>query len=46
MHVPWQSEKADPALYARNVRADIAARLDVPVTEHSYEDIALQQVIF
>ena len=44
MYKPNDAEKADPALFARNVRALIAARLGVPVTEHSYEDIALQQV--
>merc|ERR1712218_261534 len=38
---PSIEEKADPILFANNVRAVMAHELDVPTTEHSYGDAAL-----
>ena len=43
VHEPTAAEKADAALYANNVRASIAAALQVPVTNHSYEDALLAE---
>jgi lysophosphatidylcholine acyltransferase/lyso-PAF acetyltransferase len=40
MH-PTMEEKADANVFARNVRAKMAATLGVATTEHSYEDITL-----
>jgi lysophosphatidylcholine acyltransferase/lyso-PAF acetyltransferase len=42
-YTPSAAEKSDAILFARNVRSLMAARLGVPVTEHSFEDIVLQQ---
>lgn len=39
---PSAEEKADAKLYARNVQKVIARKLDIPVTEHSYDDVQLQ----
>ena len=39
VHSPTEAEKADAVLFARNVRALMAAEMGVPVTEHSYEDV-------
>nr|XP_006825078.1 PREDICTED: lysophosphatidylcholine acyltransferase 2-like [Saccoglossus kowalevskii] len=38
---PSEEEINDPKLYARNVRAVMAKALNVPVTDHTYEDIRL-----
>jgi len=38
LYTPSAEEVADPALFARNVRAVMAAELGVGVTAHSYED--------
>lgn len=40
---PSEAERKDAVLFARNVRAVMAARLGCPVTEHSFEDIVLQK---
>eukprot|EP01102_Stenamoeba_stenopodia_P004457 TRINITY_DN1475_c0_g4_i1.p1 TRINITY_DN1475_c0_g4~~TRINITY_DN1475_c0_g4_i1.p1 ORF type:complete len:430 (+),score=60.53 TRINITY_DN1475_c0_g4_i1:83-1291(+) len=39
---PKGDEKGNPALFAKNVRLAMAKALNVPVTEHSYEDVLLQ----
>lgn len=36
---PTEAEKKDPALFAENVRQEMAGRLDVSTTEHTYDDI-------
>lgn len=41
VYVPNDEEKQDAELFARNVRAQIAKVLDIPVTSHSYEDMFL-----
>eukprot|EP00403_Amphidinium_massartii_P003497 CAMPEP_0178374632 /NCGR_PEP_ID=MMETSP0689_2-20121128/2476_1 /TAXON_ID=160604 /ORGANISM="Amphidinium massartii, Strain CS-259" /LENGTH=495 /DNA_ID=CAMNT_0019994607 /DNA_START=83 /DNA_END=1567 /DNA_ORIENTATION=+ len=41
VYEPSAEEREDPILFARNVREVMARNLDVPVTEHSYEDAAL-----
>ena len=41
---PTDKEKADPDLFATNVRAEMAAQLNLPTTEHSYADIFLGEV--
>eukprot|EP00301_Raphidiophrys_heterophryoidea_P021421 c5859_g1_i1.p1 GENE.c5859_g1_i1~~c5859_g1_i1.p1 ORF type:complete len:553 (-),score=108.57 c5859_g1_i1:190-1812(-) len=41
VYTPSESEKADPDLYASNIRTLMAKTLDVPVTQHSYEDLFL-----
>jgi len=38
VHYPSKAEQADPLLFAKNVRASMAKCLNVPVTEHSYDD--------
>lgn len=41
VHRPTADEVAQPNLYASNVRANIAANLGVPTTEHEYKDMIL-----
>lgn len=46
VHVPTEAERAEPALFARNVQQEIAAVLgaDVRATRHSYEDVQLAAI--
>ena len=39
VYTPSAAEKADAILFAGNVRAAMAKEMNVPVTEHSYEDV-------
>jgi lysophosphatidylcholine acyltransferase/lyso-PAF acetyltransferase len=41
LYVPNEEEIANPILYANNVRNLMAKTLNVPVTDHSYEDVHL-----
>ncbi|KAJ6657168.1 hypothetical protein lerEdw1_002757 [Lerista edwardsae] len=41
VHVPTEEEKKDPILFASRVRNEMASALDVPVTDHTYEDCRL-----
>ena len=41
VYVPNEEEKVDPELFAKNVRAEMAKVLNIPVTSHSYEDMFL-----
>lgn len=41
MYYPNEAEKADPKLFAENVRAIMADYLNVPITNHTYEDCRL-----
>ncbi|TMW48356.1 hypothetical protein DOY81_006582 [Sarcophaga bullata] len=41
VYVPSEEEKADPNLYARNVRAVMASSLGVPTSEYSFEDVIM-----
>eukprot|EP00123_Amoebidium_parasiticum_P020997 comp5986_c0_seq1/m.1831 comp5986_c0_seq1/g.1831 ORF comp5986_c0_seq1/g.1831 comp5986_c0_seq1/m.1831 type:complete len:539 (-) comp5986_c0_seq1:82-1698(-) len=41
VYKPDEQEKKDPALFAANVRHVMSNALDVPVTEHAFEDISL-----
>uniref|UniRef100_A0A8D2Q5T0 Lysophosphatidylcholine acyltransferase 2 n=1 Tax=Varanus komodoensis TaxID=61221 RepID=A0A8D2Q5T0_VARKO len=38
---PTEEEKNDPILFASGVRNEMASALDVPVTDHTYEDCRL-----
>uniref|UniRef100_A0A1A7XJD8 Lysophosphatidylcholine acyltransferase 2 n=1 Tax=Iconisemion striatum TaxID=60296 RepID=A0A1A7XJD8_9TELE len=40
-HVPTEEEKKSAALFASGVRETMARALDVPVTDHTYEDCRL-----
>lgn len=40
-YVPSSEEKADPLIFAKNVRTLMASQLGVPCTDHSYEDAKL-----
>lgn len=40
-YVPSELEKEDPRIFAGNVRMEMAAHLQVPFTEHSYDDAFL-----
>jgi lysophosphatidylcholine acyltransferase / lyso-PAF acetyltransferase len=44
LHVPTEEERRDPALFASNVRAEIARALggDIAQTMHSYDDVRVQ----
>jgi lysophosphatidylcholine acyltransferase/lyso-PAF acetyltransferase len=44
VYVPSAQERADPLLFASNVRALMADRLGLPTSEHSYEDSFLAAV--
>ncbi|XP_051855964.1 lysophosphatidylcholine acyltransferase 2-like [Antechinus flavipes] len=41
IYVPDEEERSDPALYARRVRNVMANALQLPVTDHTYEDCRL-----
>ncbi|XP_045191515.2 lysophosphatidylcholine acyltransferase 2-like isoform X1 [Mercenaria mercenaria] len=41
VYVPNEEEKADPKLYAHNVRKVMAEALKIPVTDHTYDDCRL-----
>ncbi|KAG8437778.1 hypothetical protein GDO86_008472 [Hymenochirus boettgeri] len=41
VYVPSEDEKNDPYLYANNVRHIMATALELPVTDHTYEDCRL-----
>ncbi|XP_071959021.1 lysophosphatidylcholine acyltransferase 2-like isoform X1 [Antedon mediterranea] len=43
VYKPSEEEKRDPALYAQNVRGVIARSLNLPVTDHSFEDCLLMK---
>eukprot|EP00742_Colponemidia_sp_Colp-10_P003093 GILJ01003296.1.p1 GENE.GILJ01003296.1~~GILJ01003296.1.p1 ORF type:complete len:559 (+),score=84.08 GILJ01003296.1:41-1717(+) len=43
VYFPSAEEKSNTQLYADNVRKYMANRLDLPITEHSYEDVFLSQ---
>jgi lysophosphatidylcholine acyltransferase/lyso-PAF acetyltransferase len=44
VHEPTAAERANPVLYATNVRAEMAAALNVPTTEHTYDDVRLSSL--
>ncbi|XP_056216488.1 lysophosphatidylcholine acyltransferase 2 isoform X3 [Falco biarmicus] len=41
VHVPTDEEKNDPILFANRVRQTMATALNVPVTDHTFEDCRL-----
>ncbi|XP_071423595.1 lysophosphatidylcholine acyltransferase 2 [Pithys albifrons albifrons] len=41
VHVPTEEEKNDPILFAYKVRQTMASALNVPVTDHTFEDCRL-----
>ncbi|XP_075290105.1 lysophosphatidylcholine acyltransferase 2 isoform X2 [Opisthocomus hoazin] len=41
VHVPTEEEKNDPILFANRVRQTMATALNVPVTDHTFEDCRL-----
>ncbi|XP_074957732.1 lysophosphatidylcholine acyltransferase 2 [Phalacrocorax aristotelis] len=41
VHVPTEEEKNDPILFANRVRQTMASALNVPVTDHTFEDCRL-----
>ncbi|NWX89777.1 PCAT2 acyltransferase, partial [Nothoprocta pentlandii] len=41
VHVPTEEEKKDPILFANRVRETMASALNVPVTDHTFEDCRL-----
>ncbi|XP_054856771.1 lysophosphatidylcholine acyltransferase 2 [Eublepharis macularius] len=41
VHIPTNEEKKFPVLFANRVRCEMASVLDVPVTDHTYEDCRL-----
>uniref|UniRef100_A0A8C8RIA1 Lysophosphatidylcholine acyltransferase 2 n=1 Tax=Pelusios castaneus TaxID=367368 RepID=A0A8C8RIA1_9SAUR len=41
VHVPTEEEKRDPTVFANRVRDTMAIALDVPVTDHTFEDCRL-----
>ncbi|KAM8799258.1 lysophosphatidylcholine acyltransferase 2 [Eudromia elegans] len=41
VHVPTEEEKNDPILFANRVRDTMATALNVPVTDHTFEDCRL-----
>ncbi|XP_006121172.2 lysophosphatidylcholine acyltransferase 2 [Pelodiscus sinensis] len=41
VHVPTEEEKKDPTLFANKVRNTMATALNVPVTDHTFEDCRL-----
>eukprot|EP01090_Pellita_catalonica_P007191 TRINITY_DN17800_c0_g1_i1.p1 TRINITY_DN17800_c0_g1~~TRINITY_DN17800_c0_g1_i1.p1 ORF type:complete len:566 (+),score=64.74 TRINITY_DN17800_c0_g1_i1:91-1698(+) len=42
VHTPSPEEISDPVAFASNVRERIARALNIPVTEHSWEDVMFQ----
>ena len=45
MYTPSGKELSNPALYGKNVRALMAQALDVPVTNHAFEDVRLLDTV-
>lgn len=43
VYTPSEAEKQDAKLYARNVRAAMAKKLNIPVSDHTYEDCRLME---
>ncbi|XP_067853971.1 lysophosphatidylcholine acyltransferase 2 [Heptranchias perlo] len=41
VYVPTEEEKCDPFLYGNRVRSAMAIELDVPITDHTFEDCRL-----
>ncbi|KAM7011088.1 lysophosphatidylcholine acyltransferase 2 [Passerculus sandwichensis] len=41
VHVPTEEEKSDPILFANRVRQTMANALNLPVTDHTFEDCRL-----
>ncbi|KAM6117831.1 lysophosphatidylcholine acyltransferase 2 isoform 1-T1 [Pterocles gutturalis] len=41
VHVPTEEEKNDPIIFANRVRQTMATALNVPVTDHTFEDCRL-----
>uniref|UniRef100_A0A7M4E4V1 Lysophosphatidylcholine acyltransferase 2 n=1 Tax=Crocodylus porosus TaxID=8502 RepID=A0A7M4E4V1_CROPO len=41
VHVPTEEEKKDPVLFANRVRNNMATTLNVPTTDHTFEDCRL-----
>ncbi|XP_041256866.1 lysophosphatidylcholine acyltransferase 2 isoform X2 [Onychostruthus taczanowskii] len=41
VHVPTEEEKSDPILFANRVRQIMANALNVPITDHTFEDCRL-----
>ncbi|KAL3859040.1 hypothetical protein ACJMK2_009278 [Sinanodonta woodiana] len=41
VYVPSEEEKKDPKLFANNVRRKMAECLDIPVTDHTFDDCRL-----
>ncbi|XP_028969345.1 lysophosphatidylcholine acyltransferase 1 isoform X1 [Esox lucius] len=41
IYTPSEEEKQNPALFAQNVRRQMAKALDIPVTDYSFEDCQL-----
>ncbi|XP_067407533.1 lysophosphatidylcholine acyltransferase 2 isoform X2 [Emydura macquarii macquarii] len=41
VHVPTEEEKRDPTVFANRVRNTMATALNVPVTDHTFEDCRL-----
>ncbi|XP_064885354.1 lysophosphatidylcholine acyltransferase 2 [Columba livia] len=41
VHVPTEEEKSDPIIFADRVRQTMATALNVPVTDHTFEDCRL-----
>jgi len=44
VYVPSEEEKKDPFLYAENVRRKMSKQVNIPCTNHSFEDMILLQV--
>eukprot|EP01012_Entosiphon_sulcatum_P066118 TRINITY_DN95205_c0_g1_i1.p1 TRINITY_DN95205_c0_g1~~TRINITY_DN95205_c0_g1_i1.p1 ORF type:complete len:521 (-),score=65.32 TRINITY_DN95205_c0_g1_i1:18-1559(-) len=42
VYIPNAAEKRDPLGFARNVRRRMATAMNIPITEHSYDDVLLQ----
>ena len=45
VYTPSGKELSNPALYGKNVRALMAQALDVPVTNHAFEDVRLLDTV-
>ncbi|CUG33342.1 Hypothetical protein, putative [Bodo saltans] len=45
IHFPTQDEKADIARYAQSVRESIAFALDVPMTDHTFDDVEFGRML-
>ena len=42
MYTPSEEERCDARLFARNVRAAMAAAMGVATSEHSFDDVCMQ----